>query len=527
MRTHGLNNFCLPILMTVLAAGFSSCRTARNTVQALSQPDKSIVVLFENDVHCAMDGYARMAGLRDAVSDTAWVQLTSSGDYISGGTTGAISKGNYVIDVMQHMGYNAITFGNHEFDFRSPVLFELMKRMGDVATCANFVRKSDGQSLFADYVIRQVGNKKIAYIGVVTPTVLNTMPTAFTDKEGEQIYDLVPDLTFGLVQQAADKARQEGADYVIVLSHLGGNRADSYMTSTNLINATRGIDALLDGHSHDVVPMQMVRNIDGKEIPVAQTGTLFANVGHLLITPDGRISTRLIPMSEIQHENAHVKAVVDSINGEVLKITQRVIGRSDINLLLKDEANGINSRYCETNVANLVTDAFRTVCDADITILNAGSIRNSLKAGELTYGDLISLLPYDNMICTAEVTGAQVLEALNRNIVTLPGADGQFPVVSGLKYKVNVAEHAVTYVVVLDKATGEYKPLDPNATYTIATTDYALLNGGLRNAFAEAKILQQGIMNYCDCFVEYFTNHLNGHIAKEQYGGTEGRIILE
>ena len=518
------SRFVLPIA-SLLALSWVGCSTTQRVPEVALSQDKSIVILYENDVHCAVDGYAKMAGLRDAVADTAWVQVVSSGDYVQGGPIGALSKGKYIIELMNALRYNAVTLGNHEFDFKSPRLQELMKMFNGQTTCVNYVDKQTGKPVFADYVIQTVGNKKIAYVGVVTPTVLSTMPLAFYDDNGQMIYDLVPDEIFERVQKATDQARNEGADYVIVLSHLSEVRNDSFITSHDLVASTRGIDVVLDGHSHSQIPHVYVKNLDGQDVLITQTGTQFANVGHLLITRDGKFSAKLMDTNSIHHINDTVKALVDSIKSEAKAVTDRHIGHSDVDLLLKD-ANGREfSRKQESNTANLVTDAFRIVCDADVCILNAGSIRNSIKAGDLTYGDLISLLPYDNFMCTAEVTGQQILGALTANVVSLPHPDGQFPVVSGIHYAVNTQTHDVTDVSILDRQTGTYEPLDMQRVYTIATTDYSLFNGGLRNTLVDCKVLKNSFMHYCDCFVEYFTKHLNGHIT-DQYASPEGRIIV-
>lgn len=108
---------CLKFLL------MSCCLLSVVSVQAQTRQDKSIVVLYENDVHCAVDGYAKLAGLRDAIADTAYVVLVSNGDYVQGMTVGAISKGQYVVDVMKAVGYDAITMGNHEFDYGMERMF--------------------------------------------------------------------------------------------------------------------------------------------------------------------------------------------------------------------------------------------------------------------------------------------------------------------------------------------------------------------------------------------------------------------
>ncbi len=118
---------------------------------------KSIVILYENDVHCGIDGCTKMAGLRDAISsaDTAYVGAVCVGDFLQGNTTGAISKGQYIVDIMRHMDYHAITLGNHEFDYGVPRMVQLLEQVNAPVVCANLYEAGEPTPMFAPYVIHQ------------------------------------------------------------------------------------------------------------------------------------------------------------------------------------------------------------------------------------------------------------------------------------------------------------------------------------------------------------------------------------
>ena len=150
----------------------TSCATLKN--KQVAQREKSIVVLYDNDVHCGIDGYAKMAGLRDAInqSDTAYATIISSGDYLQGGTSGAISRGQYVVDIMRNMNYAAITIGNHEFDYGVPHMKKLLSEVNAPVVCANFFDAGAEKSYFPAYVMRQFGGKRIAFVGAVTPETM-------------------------------------------------------------------------------------------------------------------------------------------------------------------------------------------------------------------------------------------------------------------------------------------------------------------------------------------------------------------
>ena len=187
---------------------------------------KSIVILYENDVHCAVDGYAKLAGLRDAIADTAYVALVSNGDYVQGMTVGAISKGQYVVDLMRALPYDAITLGNHEYDYGMERMFQLLRQVPAPIVCANLYDVKLERTVFAPYVMRRFGDKRIAFVGASTPTSMETEAYAFRDDEGNIIYDLQIDDIPALVQKAVDEARRAGADYVILDSHLGEEPTD-------------------------------------------------------------------------------------------------------------------------------------------------------------------------------------------------------------------------------------------------------------------------------------------------------------
>ena len=149
--------------------------------------DKSIVILYENDVHCAIDGYTRLAGLRDAIaaSDTAWTATVSCGDYLQGGNAGALSRGQYIVDVMKAVGYDAITLGNHEFDYGAERMLELVPQIGAPVLCANLYEYGSSVPRFAAYTIKEYGSRRVAFVGVTTPESMIGESYSFYDKDGK------------------------------------------------------------------------------------------------------------------------------------------------------------------------------------------------------------------------------------------------------------------------------------------------------------------------------------------------------
>lgn len=511
------------IALAITAASLTSCRSTRNLAKT---PEKSIVVLYDNDVHCGIDGYAYMAGLRDAISDTAYVAMVSSGDFLQGGTPGAISHGQYIADIMKHMHYDALTLGNHEFDYSVPTMIDLLKQIGAPVTNVN-LRDMQERRIYAPYVIKKMGNKSIAFIGTTTPTTLDTEAYSFFDKDGTQLYDLAPKQVYQLVQEQVDAVRKQGVNYVVILSHLGESKNDMNVDSHGLIAATNGIDVVLDGHTHSVIPTETVMNKDGKPVLITQTGTKFQNVGKLLITPLGQKSTQLIDCKTISKANPEVQAATDSIK----KVSDAVVNRpaftSDVDLTIYDEQGNQAVRYRETNSGDLVADAYRIITGAEIAITNGGGIRSDVKAGKLTYGDIVSLLPYDNYVSIVEVPGRLLVEVLEGCTSLSPVEYGDFPQVSGIKYTVDTMkkENRVSNVLILNSQTNEYEPVNLERSYKLATIDYCITGGGLQSKLKNCNIIKPSICVYNECLIQFVTEKLGGHIGKE-YAEPQGRITI-
>ena len=497
-------------------------------LHAVTQQQKSIVVLFDNDVHCAIDGYARVSGLRNAIaaSDTAAVALVSCGDFLQGAQAGSLSKGQYVVDILREMNYDAIGLGNHEFDYGVPRMRELLDQLPSPVVCANFFESGSPIPFYTPYIIRQYGGRRIAFIGACTGETMRAEAYSFYDENGHQLYDMKPMEVSRIVQQAVDEVRRKGVDYVVLISHLGEEPVMNTVNSHELVARTRGIDVVLDGHSHSVIPHSEAPNLDGRMIPVAQTGTQLANIGKLLISPEGRITTELIPLKSIEYRNARVAAVTDSVKALMAKVTQRVICRSDFDLSIY-EADGKTRRVRrnETNIGDLVADAFRSVMKTDIGLQNGGGVRTSIPKGEITYGRVVDVMPFDNTMISLEATGAQIVTMLE-TCATKDDEDGSFPQVSGLKFTVrnSAAGRTVSDVLVLDAATGQYQPIDPDRRYSIATTDYAI-KGAFYDTLKSCRVLATTSLGYCDCVVQYLDTFRGGAIPA-RYAKSQGRVTF-
>lgn len=509
----------MPFLFFIL---FFLC--VRPAVVHSQEGNRSIVILFENDVHCAVGGYTRMAGYRDAISDTAWVGVVSCGDYLQGGPVGVLSQGQYIIDIMRSVGYDAVTAGNHEFDYKIPRLQEITVGLNTPVVCCNLYETTSERPLFAPYILRDYGNRRVAFIGVVTPDAMNMEHYAFYDEAGNQMYNTQDTALYRLVQESVDAVRDEGADYVVVLSHLGEYDGSCEISSDRLVAATTGIDVLLDGHTHSVTDT-VLANYAGNPVLVAQTGTRFANIGKLNIGTDGKMSIEIIPIGQLSYHNESVSRTVDSVNSLLEEQTAHIVFRSDVMLNVWDEKASVwPVRLGETNAGDLVADAMRYAGQAQIAMVNAGGIRTNLPTGEISYGDLVAMLPFEDNVWTIETTGAQILEVIQKNSALLPEADGSFPQVSGIRYVIHLPNHSVSDVEVL-QPDGSYTPLDMKAVYSVALLDYCVTGGGLSGLFARSPVLRTSPLLYRDALIEYVCKQLGGTVGTD-YSRPQGRITI-
>lgn len=509
------------------------CQPAKHAIQ---KPQQKVVILFDNDVHCAIDGYSKIAALRaEQLAQTPYVSVVSAGDFVQGSAVGSLSKGEYIIDLMNKVPYDVVTIGNHEFDYGIEQQQHLMKRLTASCVCCNYTSTVTGKLIYAPSCIKTYGNIKVAYIGVATPTtVTSSTPTFFQDENGKQIYSFHADDVFDLIQREVNRVRRQGADYVIILSHLGDDTLLD--NSVEMIGATTGIDAVFDGHQHHILNLK-VANAEGDSVLLASTGTAFLRLGQCTIDTTGQLSVKLIDSQSYTSRNAAVDSIQATIDAQLSDITNKVLGYTQIPLL--DVVNGQREvRRSETNLSDFLTDAYRAYTQADICLMNGGSIRHSIPAGEITFGALFSATPFNNTMHKVRCTGQQVLDALEVGIELAPEENGGFMQVSGLRYTYRTdIPSSVQYdrnglfigigdtrriVSVEVEKNGEWENLEPDKTYTVGGQSYVVVNKGASGALRYLEELECEHISDIDAAVLYVK--ALGEITAEQYGQPQGRI---
>ena len=526
------------------------------TVFAADEKSNDIVILHTDDAHCGVNdnlGYAGVAAYKAEMEKTHnYVALVDCGDAIQGESIGTLSAGAYLVDIMNEVGYDFATFGNHEFDYKLPQLAKLTKQAKYQYLACNFkyIGKGTSDLNYKPYEIVTYGDKKVAFIGIVTPeSFTKSTPAYFQDESGNYIYSFSEDETgtalYETVQKTVDEVRAAGADYVIAMGHLGNEGITDRWTSKAVIANTTGIDAVLDGHDH-IAGVQKVANKDGKQIVLTEPGTKFENLGKLTIKTDGTITAELISPKEFTEKDAGITAYITKLTDTFKEYVSKVVAKSSIALPDKDENGNRLVRNHETALGDLCADAFRVMMDADIGIMNGGAIRKPIKAGDITLDNILSVFPWGNLPCKMEVTGQTVLDMLEMGAINYPEESGGFLSVSGLKYTIMAGvpssieltdkgefskvagKYRVTNVQVLNKKTNEYEPLDLNKTYTLGGIDYTILYcGDGFTMFNDSKVLKAGDASYTDAqmIVDYIENKLGGTIG-EEYAKPQGRISV-
>ena len=495
------------------------------------------VILHTNDVHGAIEGYAYITALKaDYEAKGAEVILVDAGDYSQGEVYVSDTKGLDAVEMMNVTGYDVVTLGNHEFDYGYAQLKENMTKADFKILCAN-VYGEDGTPIFdANYTYTTKSGVKIGFFGMETPEAQTKANPA-----------LIKGLKFDTDLKAVAEKQLEALkddDVVIALSHLGVDDSSKPYTSYDLYNAAKGIDFIIDGHSHSV----MAKGKNGE--PIQSTGTKFANIGVIVIDDASKKieSNSLYEIKEDTAKDAAVAAAAQKIIDRIDKEYGAVFAKSKVELNGAKAPNG--NRDGETNNGDLITDAMLwkvmqnkeglTVNeDHVVAITNGGGIRAAIKVGDVTKKDIKTVLPFGNTIEVIYVTGTELLEALEASTFCVPESIGGFPQVSGISYTISTGAvydaNAETYPastyygpksinrVTINSING--KEFKANDTYAVVTNNFCAEGGDTYYAFAAATSKFDTGVTLDMAVMDYITKELKGVIG-EQYAAPQGRILM-
>ena len=514
------------------------------------------VILHSNDVHGNLEGYALMAGLKaEYAAKGADVIVADCGDFTQGTTYVSFNKGANAVTMMNAAGYDVSTFGNHEFDFGYENLMNILKEASFKPICGNVMK--DGKTIVDASCIIEKGGVKIGFFGLETPETYTKVNPGLI----QGLSFLQKDELFNCAQSLIDQLKADGADVIVGLTHLGMDAESVGNQSKDLFEHVKGVDILLDGHSHTVMTPGVKEfktgvNEEGDDVtamnpcpdlPIQSTGTKFAFVGVVVIDQATKKieSQTLVPAADITPDDA-VLAKAKELEKAVDDEYGAVFAKSEVDLN-GDKAPG--NRTEETNLGDLICDAmlWSVLKDASelkvaeenvVALTNGGGIRAPIAKGDVTMNDVHTVLPFGNTVAVVYVTGAELLEALEASCAFVPEAVGGFPQTAGLQITLNTdldydagdQYPDSTYNrpksiqrVTIDSVNG--LPFDEEATYAVVTNNFCAAGGDTYYAFKAASDQFDTSIPMDEALVNYVKEVLGGVIG-EQYAEPQGRMFI-
>ena len=511
--------------------------------------DGKTVILHTNDVHGSIELYAKVAAMKDDYeAQGAQVILADAGDYSQGTVYVSVNKGKDAVTMMNAAGYDVATIGNHEFDYGYAQLKSNLDSAVFKVVCANVLQ--DGSPVFDAYTMINKGGVQVAFVGLETPEAQTKANPALI----QGLTFLAGDEMYAAVQTQVDAARTDGADIVIVLTHLGVDSSSEPNTSYDLYKKVNGIDFIIDGHSHTV----MTKGPEGE--PIQSTGTALNNIG--VITIDNATkkieSNELIPIwhtEEVDGDNVTVydytksdetvanaaKAIIDPIDADY----DQKFAESAVDL---NGAKAPGNRTEETNLGDLITDAMMWAIKTKapgvdmnnaVAITNGGGIRAAIAKGDITKKDVNTVLPFGNTLAVVYVKGSELLEALEVSTYCTPKSLGGFPQFAGMEVELNTAceydANDTTYpgstyfgpksINRITIKTVNGKAFDKDATYAVITNNFLAAGGDTYYAFAAAQTQFDTGLPLDEILMEYITVELNG-VVTDKYAAPQGRLTI-
>ncbi len=453
----------------------------------------TFTIVHTNDTHARIEegdydgmGFAKIyTKVRMLEEEGKELLILDAGDTFHGQTIASLVEGESVVRVLNAIGYDAMTVGNHDFNYGQERLLELKDMIDFPMVSANIMK--DGENFLPPYTMTEIDGVSIAIVGMTSPeTSYKTHPK---NVEG---------ITFTNPIEAAREALaavEDEADIVIGLFHVGVDESTE-ITSADIAEAVPGYDIIVDGHSHTFLPEGLVVG----DTTIVMAGEYDKALGLVeVVYADGSLTvmpSHLTKEEAAELEDAEeITSLVADIKTQIEEITSVVVGEADQDLVGEREL----VRTGETNLGNLITNAMLDVTGADVAMTNGGGIRASIESGTVTKGDVITVLPFGNYIVTKEVSGADLLMAIEHGIDSYPATKGAFPHVGGMSFTFDPSKPAMMRVT---EVTVDGEPLDIMETYVLATNDFMAAGGDDYTMFADDAILgeypglDEAVMDY-------------------------------
>lgn len=475
------------------------------------------VMLFTNDFHSQIEpmdsgdgGVLRLKALVDSVRTAEpYVLLADAGDLVQGTYYFSLLNGVVEMKMLDMLKYDIRTIGNHEFDKKMSGLGEMlaMSKVPVVASNYDF-SKTDLAQYVVPSKILSAGKIKVGFIGL-NVRLLNLVNK--TACKGVEWQDAI-----NVADKYAAELREQGADIVIAISHLGyGGGSTEYYYDSGIATRTRHIDMIIGGHSHTTLKKAAyVTDADGDQVAIVQTGSRGYNLGYAKIRLDDNgkpsFTYRLIPV------NSRLDNRIDpTFSGIIKDYAAEVKEKMDVKLGYAPY--NINRGTPESPLGNLSADGliwaakkFHNV-DADVAVYNSGGVRANISKGDVTLGDVYAAFPFDNALSILTITGKN----LRYLMYEVPN---NLYVNKGVKLVSN-SEGWVSSITI------NGQQIDDKKTYTVATIDYISDNDAYTTILGNPIDREDSVEMIRDYFGEYF-KHLADQNNGQITGAIDGRVVI-
>ena len=476
----------------------------------------NLTILHTNDTRSHLDNMPRRATIIDQVRSEIKgdnVLLLDAGDIFSGTPYFTLYQGQADLWFMNYLNYDAVCLGNHEFDYGPTVLSNFVSQVNFPVLAANVdvAKEKSLAGKIVPWVIIQTGQERYGVLGLTTPDTAEIANPGSTIVFSDYI---------AAAKKAVSALEARGINKIIAITHIG------WENDLKLASSVKGIDIIIGGHS-GIVPSSypVIVETEGLSTLVVQAGENGKYIGRLNVKFDAegnvqlREGSELIELDDTVDEDPVCLAKLEEYKTPISNLEKTVIGQTVIKL----DGNHDTLRSYETNLGNLVADAVLAKAaksGALIALWNSGSIRTSIPAGDVSLGQVMAVLPFNNRLVTLDLTGDQILAALENGVSQVEVYAGRFPVVAGLRFTWDPKGQPGTRVksVEIKTATG-YKPITKDAIYRVVTNNFLASGGDGYTIFLSAsRTINLGFADYYT-LAEYITAHspINPQV--------EGRII--
>jgi len=504
------------IVIAIIIAAIASCQGVAFPKGRVSPSTPAeITILHINDTHAHLEDVARRATLVKKVRNevgTGNVLMFDGGDVFMGTPYFNLMKGQADLDFMNTLGYDAMTLGNHEFDYydKTPqYLNDFILNAKFPIVCANIdfsgVPELNGKIL--PYLVIERGGQKFGIIGLLTE---ETIEIASPGK------NVVIGDTVAAARQTVVGLEKQGINKIIALTHIGWDK------DIELAQQVRGIDVIIGGHSH-TLPSVYPTVVQTKEpVLVVQAEAYDKYLGRLDISfnAQGVITKQSGSLALIKDasEDADYAARLSKYKVPIDQLKKAIVGKTMVDL----DAERVHIRTMETNFGNLVADASLASAEmakAGIAIINGGAIRSSIPAGDISLGQILEAIPFNNDIVIFDITGEQLVAALENGVSKVEAVEGRFPQVAGFRFSWDPGIQPGSRVKSVEIKTGSgFKPVDKSDSYRIVTNSYLFGGGDGYTSFQKGTNVQYlGFVDY-DMVTEYIEK--NSPVSPK----VEGRI---